>query len=189
MNNINNIYILNIIINNLIPQTCRTNLKKEQNIELNKIIENIIKLWSTSSYNINSIISVFDEKIKNKEVLYLNSIDNYVPYLYYENILKDNYKSEVINILNIETEYINEIYDKLNKTNLFNDNDFNSIKILFNKYKDNKIFYGINDNNYNCFYLLSLETPTSIINNNWIFNLNKPYYKLNIYMVLIIKLN
>ena len=182
----NDKYILNIIINNLIPLSYRSNIKKED-IRLNEIIKNVIKLWETSSYNIDNLIYKLNEKIMNKEILFINSIDDYVPFFINENTLINIYKPEVINIFNIETENIEEMYIKLNNTQKFSNTHFEVIKSFFDKYKNDKIYIGINDNNFYSFYLLSFESPSSIIKNNWIFTLNKPLYKLNIYMILLIK--
>jgi hypothetical protein len=183
MKNINDIFILNLIINNLIPQSCRVFVKKENDKKLNETIDNLIDLWNSANYNINNIVNLFNETFLDKENVNLNSTDGYVPFFKYNDI-KKNYKCELINVINIECEDISIVYTKLNDTQLFNNNELNDIKKLFDKY-NNKIYFGINDNNYNSFYLLSYETPNSIKNNSWIFNINKPLYKLNIHMILI----
>jgi hypothetical protein len=183
----NNEYILNIIISNLIPLSYRSNIKNKEDTRLNEIIENVIQLWKTSTYTIDNIIYTLSEKIMNKEILFLNSIDDYVPFFSNENNLINKYKTEVINVFNVETENIEEIYTKLNNTQKFSNTNFEVIKSFFDKYKNDKIYIGINDNNFYSFYLLSFESPSSIIKDSWIFMLDKPLYKLNIYMILLIK--
>lgn len=191
INEINDKYILKLIIDNLIPQSCKTNIKKEENnqfdIELNKNIEDIIKLWSESQYDINHIINTFQQKISKKETLYYYSFDEYSVSFNEKYGNKNDYKIELINIFNIETEDIKDIYSKLNVTNIFNNDEIQLVKNLLNKHKNEKIYFGINDNNYYSFYLLSFETPNSTLKNNWFFYLDKPLYKLNIFMILIFK--
>jgi hypothetical protein len=184
MKNINDIFILNLIINNLIPQSCRVFVKKENDKKLNETIENLIDLWNSANYNINNIVNLFNETLLDNENINLNSTDGYVPFLKYNDI-KKYYKCEVINVINIECEDISKIYIQLNDTQFFNNNELTNIKKFFDKHNNEKIYFGINDNNYNSFYLLSYETPTSIKNNSWIFSINKPLYKLNIYMIII----
>jgi hypothetical protein len=189
MNNFDNKYILNILINNLIPNSCRSNPKTEFN-ELDKIINYLIKTWEKKSYNIDNIVQLFQERTLHKELIYLNTIDDYIPIFNENNNLIHKYKLHVINVFNQESENIEEIYNKLNNTQQFKNNEILEIKYFLNKYKKNKIYIGMNDNVYNCFYLLSFETPYSIINNDSffsLFTLDKPLYKLNIYMILLIK--
>lgn len=178
--------VLNIIISNLIPLSYRSNIKNKQDIILNEIIQNTINLSETSRYNINNIIDILNEKIINKEKIFINSIDNYVPFFNNENILINKYKPEVINIFNIKTKNIEEIYTKLHNTKKISNINIETIKSFFDKYKNDKIYIGLNDNNFYSFYLLSFES-SSIIKDSWILISDKPLYKLNIYMILLIK--
>jgi hypothetical protein len=94
MNNKYILSVLNIIINNLIPLSYRSNIKNKEDIRLSKIIENVIKLWETSGYNIDNIIYTLNDKITNKEILFINSIDDYVPFSTYMIIISQYFEIE-----------------------------------------------------------------------------------------------